>query len=453
MKKLDLNENFISRIWENPIYYDNLKTIENEKIEVIDYGKRNKDSGADFKDATVKVGNTILNGDIEIHRAIKDWQLHHHHTDKNYDSVILNVTMWEDGLDNYKMKVPTLILSNFLTQSIHKIWREIIDNPSPQFKLPCYPDNQMIDKANKYSFIEKLGNQRLFFHIDRLKARLSSLSENSFIWDKLIFEYICEALGFAKNKSQFLSLADKVDFDYAINLSGEDQFEAYLFGLAGFLEDETITDGHYILLRSLWKNISAQINVSPMKLHNWVFFRLRPQNFPTRRIAFASVLLNKLLKENFLSKIIDVSNKGKEMEKSFIALFNSFETSDFWKSHFTFAKVSSAGNNNLGKERINDIIINVIFPFLFLYFSFQKNTLMTDKILDEYSALKRSSLNEVTRAMQQQLDIQLKSAIQSQGTIHLHNFYCMKGKCNNCDMGSYLFVKDKKQDYLKIILY
>lgn len=44
MSKLNLNESFISRIWEKPQNYTGLKTTEGHLVEVTDYGRRNYDS-------------------------------------------------------------------------------------------------------------------------------------------------------------------------------------------------------------------------------------------------------------------------------------------------------------------------------------------------------------------------------------------------------------------------
>jgi hypothetical protein len=66
MKKLNLNENFISRIWLNEEYYDALFTSDGREIKVINFGIPNSDSGADFKDATVKIDDVIYSGDVEI---------------------------------------------------------------------------------------------------------------------------------------------------------------------------------------------------------------------------------------------------------------------------------------------------------------------------------------------------------------------------------------------------
>jgi len=50
MKKLNLNENFISRIWEESSYYEYLKTTEGQEIEILDFGERNYNFGVDYND-------------------------------------------------------------------------------------------------------------------------------------------------------------------------------------------------------------------------------------------------------------------------------------------------------------------------------------------------------------------------------------------------------------------
>ena len=96
MKKLSLNENFVSRIWLNPSYYNDLKTTDGRIVKVINYGNPNSDSGADFSDAIIKINDTIYSGDIEIHQSVKDWNVHKHKKDAKYNKVILNVALWDD---------------------------------------------------------------------------------------------------------------------------------------------------------------------------------------------------------------------------------------------------------------------------------------------------------------------------------------------------------------------
>ena len=54
-----MNEEFLQFVWKNQLYSNSLYTKENRKIEVIDAGKLNSNSGPDFLNAKIKLGNTI----------------------------------------------------------------------------------------------------------------------------------------------------------------------------------------------------------------------------------------------------------------------------------------------------------------------------------------------------------------------------------------------------------
>ena len=95
MKKLSLNEDFISRIWENSSFYAVSATTDNRPVEVLYFGKRNLNSGPDYFDAQIKIDDITYTGDVEIHREFKDWDAHKHKRDPKYNKVILQVVLWE----------------------------------------------------------------------------------------------------------------------------------------------------------------------------------------------------------------------------------------------------------------------------------------------------------------------------------------------------------------------
>ena len=150
MKKLNINESFISRIWETPSYYESvLLTTESKVLEVLDYGEKNLDAGPDFKDAQIRIDGILYSGDIEIHQTFKNWKEHNHKGDNKYNRVVLQVVFWDEEEDDKKIipkvkkarEIPTVILSKFLKQSIHSIWKEIINNMSQKINLLCYHKN------------------------------------------------------------------------------------------------------------------------------------------------------------------------------------------------------------------------------------------------------------------------------------------------------------------------
>ena len=108
-----MTEEFLQYIWEAKLFKStDLQTTNGEKIEILDVGKRNHNSGPDFFNAKVKIGETIWAGNIEIHKNSGDWKKHNHQLDKFYDSVILHVVETDDEpvLRSNNEFIPTLII-------------------------------------------------------------------------------------------------------------------------------------------------------------------------------------------------------------------------------------------------------------------------------------------------------------------------------------------------------
>ena len=85
-------EKLLYYVWEHRLFDNrNLLTTKGEKIEIIDPGHRNSDSGPDFFNAKIRIGEKLWAGNVEIHKNASDWKLHNHDHDKSYDSVILHV--------------------------------------------------------------------------------------------------------------------------------------------------------------------------------------------------------------------------------------------------------------------------------------------------------------------------------------------------------------------------
>ena len=92
-----MNESFLHHLWKLKLFnQENLKTSEGEVIEIVKAGQHNRDAGPDFFNAKIKIGKTLWAGNVEIHLRSSDWQKHFHHTDKEYDNIILHVVEEDD---------------------------------------------------------------------------------------------------------------------------------------------------------------------------------------------------------------------------------------------------------------------------------------------------------------------------------------------------------------------
>jgi hypothetical protein len=90
-----MQEDFLHYLWKHKkVNIANLKTTTNQVISITNVGEHNFNTGPDFFNARLKIGEQLWAGNVEIHTKSSDWFLHNHETDSNYDNVILHV-VWE----------------------------------------------------------------------------------------------------------------------------------------------------------------------------------------------------------------------------------------------------------------------------------------------------------------------------------------------------------------------
>ncbi len=464
MKKLNINESFISRIWTEPKYYSSLKSVSGSDIVVLDYGIKNEDSGPDFKDALVKIDGIIYSGSIEIHRSFGDWKTHKHYKNLSYNKVILHVVFFDDEKKDpphtsKRKNIQTVILSKFLNFSIHDIWKEIINNPSPEFRIPCY-GKKLPDKSIIKEWIEMLGKIRLKYRAGRLNDRIRFLSDNNYsvsekrIWEKVLFEYFGESLGFSKNKEQFLKLSANINLIKTSRFCKDKiDFDSVIFGCSGFLDKVREKTGYVSEIKSRWLSLKPKLKFETMNRSEWTFFRMRPRNFPSLRLAYFSSFAYELVNNNLFKKIITGFSSEKNYYGYITNLLEDIKPSEYWNNHYDFGKESSFKSASIGSSRISESIINVIFPLLHLYsvrFSFPD---IKNRLEEIYSSSGKITTNKIITVISEQIGFKPSTIKQSQGIIHLHNYFCIKGNCGECKIGERVFSDTTVSDVLKIIIY
>lgn len=84
-----MNEALLQFIWQHSLYtLTGLQTTDGEPLTIIHSGRMNRDAGPDFLEAKVKVGDTILVGNVEIHTRSSNWLKHGHQGDPAYKNQI-----------------------------------------------------------------------------------------------------------------------------------------------------------------------------------------------------------------------------------------------------------------------------------------------------------------------------------------------------------------------------
>ena len=415
-------EEFLQYIWENRLFTaDNLKTVNGEKLEILNVGKRNTDSGPDFFNAKIKIDNTIWVGNIEIHKNASDWNRHNHQSNKAYNNVILHVienndqSVFSDNQEEIPamiFKYPQHLKTNYQNLLNAKTW------------IACENQFHKIDPI-----ILQLGFNRLM--IERLENKtdeiLTRFQQNKNDWNTTFYQILARMFGFKVNSDPFELLAKSLPLEVlAKHKSSLFQIEALLFGNSGLLNDQLLGDDYYLNLRNEYSFLYKKYQLKGIESHLWKFMRLRPCNFPTVRISQFAALIYR--SHGLFSKIIEIEELENLKE-----LFK-VNASEYWNLHYSFNKKSTINSiKELGETSVNMLIINVVIPFLFVYGEKQNKEYLKNRALEFLEKLP-SEKNSIIEKWGK-LGINARSAFESQALLQLKNIFCERKKCLNCQLG------------------
>ncbi|HVA99160.1 MAG TPA: DUF2851 family protein, partial [Bacteroidia bacterium] len=208
------------------------------------------------------------------------------------------------------------------------------------------------------------------------------------------------------------------------------QIEALLFGQAGMLE-KNFSDDYPQQLQKEYLFLKKKFKLKNIEPHLWKMLRLRPVNFPTVRLAQFARLIN--VSSHLFSKIMEIE----KVEDAFQLLRVS--ASDYWNTHFDFETKSRNQLKKLGKTAVENIIINTLIPFLFVYGKQKNEEKYIDRALVFLQKI-RPEKNKITEAWKN-IGMKIENAFTSQAAIQLKNEYCAHKKCLDCAIGNYLLKK------------
>ncbi len=420
-----MKEDFLHYIWKHKLLaLKQLKTTQKESIQLLNSGEHNHNTGPDFFNAQLKIGNQLWAGNVEIHIKSSDWYVHGHEKDDNYDAVVLHV-VWENDIEVYRKDnsvIPTLELKKFIDKKILTNYQQLFS--VSQKWINCEHEIDTIDVFSLNNWLERLYIERLE-QKSKLIQKLLNASKND--WEAVLFKMLAKSFGLKVNGNAFLSLANSVDFSIIRKEKHKlISIEALLFGLAGLLND-TIEDGYYQELQKEYNYLLKKYQlVSPVK-SQIQFFRLRPSNFPTIRIAQLATLLYQY--QNLFSKVIAITSL-EEMYKLF-----DISMSNYWKEHYSFTSISKKYNKKLSKSFIDLILINTIIPLQFMYLQ-QNHKLNEERLLHVVKQIKPEKNAVIDKF--NALKIASKNALESQALLQLKNEYCIKQQCLQCVIGNFL---------------
>jgi hypothetical protein len=490
----NIHERFLRHIWSKQYLTVPLQTADGKTLKVFDVGQLNTGSGPDFCNAKIKIDGVTYLGDVEIHRTVFEWLQHQHQEDPRYNKVILHVVL-EKAIDPPSTNVysgrhiPVLVLGQFLSDSIQTIWQKaILDERAKKSEtIQCFSKNGILTPEEIEHWLAKLAIERLELKLRQFDERLKQLAHerrmtlrerqrpygelplegeyneipplfaeltqkdlsHKDLWEQVLYEGTMEGLGYSKNREPFLRLAENMTLKIITNFGmpiSDSMIESVMFGVANLLpKNRSIKQKEaqrYVHeLRKKWKELRPQYHGEILHAADWQFFPTRPSNFPTIRLAAASLLINDLLVNDFFRRIIQTlkaNSSAAEKDHKLVQLFH-IETNNFWKHHYNFDKAASNRVTALGESRIREIVINAVLPIALLYARIFKDKAVREGALDVYQSLPASENNSITRLMEKQLlkgKLSLKNVSHQQAVIQLYKFYCTEGRCSDCEINT-----------------
>ena len=417
-----MKEEFLQFIWKHDLFTkDNLKTTDGKKIEIITTGQANSDSGPDFFNARIRIGETIWAGNIEIHQKSSHWYRHRHNTDAAYGNVILHVVELNDS--------PVLIKSQPLPTLEISYPAEILENYEQLLKserwIACEDKLAEVDP-----FILRFWFSSLM--IERLESKtgdiLDILQQNKNNWNETFYQLLARNFGMKTNALPFEMLAKSLPLQILSKHKNDlFQIEALLFGQSGLLNESLLGDDYFLSLRKEYSYLYKKYGLSGIESHIWKFMRLRPINFPTIRIAQLAMLIHH--SSNLFSRILETEDLA-ELRKLF-----DVSASAYWDNHYRFNKISEEDRQKvLGETAFNNLVINTIAPLLFVYGDQHLDQAMKDRALLLLEKLAPES-NQIIRKWKD-LGIESRTAFETQALLQLKNKYCDHKKCLNCQLGA-----------------
>lgn len=419
-----MKEEFLYYLWTYQLITSDLKTTANQKIRVISPGSQNTDSGPDFFNAMIEIGDTKWAGNVEIHVLSSDWYKHNHENNPSYDNIILHVVLTDDKPVHRMNKelIPTLELRNRFSMSILENYTGFLNSRN---NIPCSNLIHNIKHFDSLSWFDALMAERLekksLEILDVLK-----LTKNNFL--QVFYQRLARSFGYTANADAMELLASITPISLISKHNDSIvQIESLLFGQSGLLTNK-LKDSYPRKLLKEYKYLKNKYNLYSMDNTNWKFMRMRPVSFPTIRISqFANIIYNS---SGILNIILETDKLA-----DIISLLST-SASPYWKDHYRFDKITPGKSKKLGLSSINIILINTIIPIMFVYGKVKNNTSLHDRALTWLSQIKPES-NKITREFSS-MGLKAENAMQSQAMIQLKNDYCSKKRCLGCRFGHIL---------------
>ncbi len=422
-----MNELFLSYLWKYRHLDQEIKTESGEQLVVLHPGEQNTDSGPDFFNARIRIGDTTWAGNVEIHVVASDWFRHGHHDDPAYDHAILHVVYDADRQVFHQNGEPmqTLVVKNQFPAWIYDRYQLMMQNRQ---WIPCLNQLHSSGSGDFGMWAPALAVERLQNKSINIRQLLSGCSGD---WEEACYRHLSGSFGFKINTLPFELLAKSLPLKVVRHhCDSMFQMEALLFGQAGML-NQAFRDPYPRNLTHEYQFLCSKYNLKPIAGSLWKHLRLRPPNFPAIRISqFAGFLCQTQ------ARLFNLFEKG-----TLTGVMDDFiiSASAYWDSHYLFDKSAVRQRKIMGGSCVKLFEINGMAPFLFYYGLEKGQPDLCERVIEFLEQTSGEQNVHITRW--RQAGFPVGNAMQTQALLQLKQSYCDKKRCLECRIGNRLLTE------------
>ena len=448
----NIDEHLVQTVWNDQRFIDfDLKSTDGRPIQVLKPGFWNSDAGPDFVQAELLIGGDLYAGDVEIHVRSSSWYDHAHHLDPRYNRVILHVVFLNDDINlrtrlQSGKRIPTLELLDRLDAPIGDLFDAREENQSAPGDCRVTGKGLKIERIQ--SIFNDLGQERLTEKAGMMQNLLDRVD-----FEQLLYEGVMEALGYTKNRKPFRELAQRVPLSDLVGKPDE-TIQAILFGVSGLLPSQSQQetdwddgDRKFIeRLESMWESTEQYKNPTRMTAEQWHFAKIRPANYPSRRIPAIAQIVSRCqdtLMMDFLPLIEEAVAANRRVLGHIRRRLQERLTpapSGYWEDHSHFGKgIPQRGAALIGAARASDIIVNTLLPMTLVWAEHSQSPKLAEAVQRLYDSYPKLQENRITQKIEAQIFSQEQpiklispSAKKQQGAIYLHRNFCSSQLCDLC---------------------
>jgi len=208
MRDCRVSEVLLHFIWKKRYYnHRELATEAGAPLFIHHPGEPNTDQGPDFSNARITIGDSTLEGPVELHVKASDYFRHGHTGDPQYQNVILHV-VWINDTSEPPAGIPILALYDRIPTSLIGRYQQFMVSQSV---IPCaslLPVN--IPWA---PFRDQLLDQRLAHRTTFIRTLIDEANPH---WSEALYLLIARSLGQPLNTNAFLTIARSLPLNFLL---------------------------------------------------------------------------------------------------------------------------------------------------------------------------------------------------------------------------------------------